>query len=50
MSDKQQEEKPFHQTDNNQDETNTNSTVRTLSRRFERQRRPPDKYTITISH
>ena len=31
-------------------EKNTDSTVRTLPRRSERQRRPLDKYAITISH
>ena len=30
--------------------TNTGSTVRTLPRRFERQRRPLDKYAIIISN
>ena len=30
-------------------ETNTDSTIRTLPRRSERQRKPLDKYAITIS-
>ena len=55
QGDRQQEEEPFQQTESTNDETslnetNTNSTVRILPRRSKRQRRPPDRYTITLSH
>ena len=55
QGDRQQEEEPFQQTESTNDETslnetNTNSTVRILPRRSKRQRRPPDRYTITQSH
>ena len=59
MRDGQHEEGPFQHIDNSQEATNTelllletniDPTVRTLPRRFERQRRPSDIYTITKSH